>query len=128
MYLWIKHLHQLVALLSLGGFGLRLVWAVGQDPRLRHRLTRTIPHVNDSLLLGAGIWLALQSGADPLQGWLAAKLAGLVVYIILGSVALRFSRTPAGQIMAGVAAIAVFAWIASVAMLKQPLGFFSLLF
>jgi hypothetical protein len=55
--------------------------------------------------------------------WLLAKIVGLVVYVGLGVVALRPGR-PRARARRGVArALAVVAWIVSVALTKSPLGF-----
>lgn len=65
-YLAVKHAHVTFAMLSFAGFLLRSWWMWRDSPLLRHRLTRTLPHVNDSLLLAAGVWLALLLHTSPL--------------------------------------------------------------
>ena len=54
--------------------------------------------------------------------WLVAKIAGLLLYIGLGMLALRPGRPLALRIAAWVAALLCFGWIVSVAITKQPLG------
>ena len=56
--------------------------------------------------------------------WLSAKIAGLVVYIVLGTFALKRGRTKSARAVFGVLAIITFAFIASVARSHDPLGFF----
>jgi uncharacterized membrane protein SirB2 len=64
------------------------------------------------------------SGQYPfVDAWLTAKVLGLTVYIILGSLALRPGSTAKVRILAWLAALAVFGWILSVALTRQPLGF-----
>ena len=76
----------------------------------------------DTVLLVSALWLAWQLGAQGTRGWLAAKLAGLAVYIALGAVALKRGRTRATRTAAFVAALATFGYIVSVAVTKSPLG------
>ena len=116
-YPLLKHLHMLFALLSLAGFVLRGAMMWRGSPLLRHPLTRTLPHVNDTLLLLFGLML-LWFGPWVLAsaGWLQLKLLLLLVYIGLGFIALhrgRFSRVQ--RISAWLAAVLVFAvmlWLA----------------
>lgn len=89
---------------------------------------RTVPHINDTALLAAAIGLAMISGQYPwTTSWLAAKIAGLFVYIGLGMIALRPGNSKALRISAWILAMVCFVWIASVARLRNPLGFFGLL-
>lgn len=126
MYLGIKHLHVLCAVLSGSGFLLQGIWMLQRSPLLNHRLTRIVPHVIDTVFLGSAITLAMLSGWYPFVApWVTAKVVGLVVYILFGAVALRLGRTMTGRATALVAAVATFAWIVSVALTKNPMGFFA---
>jgi len=120
----IKHLHMTFAGLSIIGFVVRGVWMMVESPMLGRRLVRVLPHVIDTLLLVTAIALAVMIAQYPFfAAWITAKVAGLVVYIALGMVALRYGRTKGVRIAAFFAAIVVFAWIVSVAMMKTPAGF-----
>jgi uncharacterized membrane protein SirB2 len=55
--------------------------------------------------------------------WLTAKIVGLLAYIALGMVALRFGRTRGTRAAAWIAALATFGYIVSVAVTKDPRGF-----
>lgn len=124
----IRTLHITCALLSLGGFIVRGIWMLRQAPLLQHRLSRTLPHVNDTLLLGAAIALVVQSGQMPWSTpWLSAKIFGLLTYIGLGVVALRRGPTLRIRLGAWLAALVVFGWMLSVARLRTPAGFLFLL-
>jgi uncharacterized membrane protein SirB2 len=57
------------------------------------------------------------------NGWLAAKLALLVLYIGLGVYALRRGRNRGVRAACYVAALATFATIYSIARAHHPLGF-----
>jgi uncharacterized membrane protein SirB2 len=87
---------------------------------------RVASWVVDTALLAAGasLWAALQ--LHPLQQtWLAAKLVLLVLYIGLGTMALRRARTPASRLAWTLAALTCLAFIVSVAVLRQPLGWWA---
>jgi uncharacterized membrane protein SirB2 len=66
-----------------------------------------------------GYWMLTES--DRLQQ-LLAKFAGLFIYILLGTIALRRGSTMQTRSIAFVGAIAVFAYIAGVAMVKSSLS------
>jgi uncharacterized membrane protein SirB2 len=75
-------------------------------------------------LLASAIGLALILEQYPfVHGWLTAKVLGLMVYIFLGSIALRYGPTKPIRAAAWVAALAVFGYIVSVALTHTPVGF-----
>ncbi|MGL6249431.1 MAG: SirB2 family protein, partial [Billgrantia desiderata] len=84
-------------------------------------------HVNDTLLLLLGITLMTMLSMWPHQhSWLAAKLLGLLGYILLGTVAIKRGRTPMTRGLAALAAIVVFVYIMGTAMTKDPWFFLPL--
>lgn len=127
-YLALKHLHLTLVGLSAAGFLLRGIWMWRRSTLLRHRLTRILPHLIDTLLLATGVALLVAtSGAFLALPWLHAKLTGLLCYIVLGAVALRRGKTLRVRLVAYFSALACLGWMATVAWLKTPWGFFSLL-
>jgi uncharacterized membrane protein SirB2 len=133
-YILIKQLHVACVILSISGFCLRgvLQFGVAQKSALARRLSaklRWLPHVNDTVLLAAAITLAVMIEQYPfLDAWLTAKVLGLIAYIMLGSLALTPGRSIRLRVSAGLIAVAVFGWIASVALSKHPTGFLLSLF
>ncbi|HRP66387.1 MAG TPA: SirB2 family protein [Thauera sp.] len=124
MYYALKHLHVSCVVLSVAGFLLRGLWMISGSPLLKHRLTRVLPHVIDSVLLLSAIALAVMIAQYPFAAdWVTAKVLGLLAYIGLGTVALKRGRTLTVRVSAFIAALLVYAWIASVAMTKQIAGF-----
>lgn len=120
-YLLLKQNHIALAALSVVGFTLRWVWVRSGRPR-PSGWVRAVPHALDTLFLGSAIALAFPVAACPaMHPFLAAKVAGLVVYIMLGAWAYRKAGHRSGD-ATFVAALLVFAWIVSVARLKTPLG------
>ena len=90
------------------------------SPMLARRWVRVAPHVVDTVLLASAIALAVMIGQYPLMdGWLTAKVFGLVAYIVLGTIALKRGRTRAARITAFCGALLVFAYIVAVALTKS---------
>lgn len=124
----IKLIHETAAAISIIGFIARGAGMLGGARWLARRSVKTLPHVVDTVLLASAITLAWELRLSPLATpWLAAKIVGLVVYIVVGMFALRLGRTRAVRATAFVAAVVVFAWIVSVAFAKDPRGFLLLL-
>lgn len=118
----IKSVHIFCAVISIGGFIGRGVLMIKGSPRLSARWLKITPHVNDTLLLVTAILLASQWGWSALQmPWLQAKIIALLVYIVLGTLALRPGRSRSVRIMSWLAAITTFAYIVLVAITRNPL-------
>lgn len=125
-YVLLKHLHVTFVVLSATGFFLRGLLMMRDSPLLQRRWVKVVPHVNDTGLLAAALGLVFTTGQYPfIHAWVTAKIFGLIAYIILGSVALRAGRTPGARVAAWMAALLVFGWVVSVALTKNPWGFFS---
>ncbi len=126
-YATLKLIHQSAVLLSFSGFLARGLGSLAGAGWVDSRPAKTLPHLIDSVLLASALALAFTLRLNPAATpWLLAKLVALVVYIVLGAMALkpRFSRV--SRSAAFVAALATFGYIVSVAITKQPAGFLSL--
>jgi uncharacterized membrane protein SirB2 len=123
-YFWpLRALHMTCAGLSIAGFVLRWIWMLTNSRLLHARATKIVPHIVDTVLLLSAIALVTIIGFDANAAWLSAKIAGLIVYIVLGTLALKRARTKGARTVFGVLALVVFAFIASVARTHDPLGF-----
>lgn len=112
----VVNVHIISAVVSIVGFVWRWQLALKNSPVLQHKLVKIAPHIVDTILLGSGIWLSVMIGEYPLvQGWLTAKLLLLVVYIGLGTVAIKRAKNNRQRFFCGLCAIAVFAGIAWIA-------------
>jgi len=124
MYLAVKYVHVISVVLSVTGFFLRGILMMRDSPLLGARWIRVVPHINDTVLLVAALSLAAMSGQYPFMvDWVTAKVLGVIAYIILGALALRDATTRRMRIICWLASLAVFGWIVSVALTRQPLGF-----
>lgn len=69
---------------------------------------RYVPDAIDTVLMITGVMLMLESEQYPTtHDWLAWKLSLLLVYIGLGSVALRYGKTPRIRLLAWLSALLV---------------------
>ncbi|MDA8109874.1 MAG: SirB2 family protein [Betaproteobacteria bacterium] len=124
--MWAIHVGCVV--LSVSGFVARGGLMLAGSPLLATRFVRVAPHVVDTLLLASALWLAWAIGQYPfVNGWLTAKVLGLLAYIVLGSVALKRGRSKRVRAAAFVAALATVGYIVSVALTRDPRGVFELL-
>lgn len=124
-YLAIKNLHVACVVLSVSGFFLRGILMLHGSPVLQQRWLKIFPHINDTILLAAALTLAVMAGWYPfVDAWITAKVFGLIAYIILGSLALQSGRAKSGRLASWLAALAMFGYIVSVALLHDPRGVF----
>ncbi len=125
-YLSLRTVHILCAAIAGTGFLLRGIWMLRGTPLLDRRLARTLPHINDTLLLAAAISMAWMARLNPLDhAWLMAKVTALLVYILLGSIALRRGRTRKIRALALAGALISFGYILAVALTRNPFPFYS---
>jgi uncharacterized membrane protein SirB2 len=87
---------------------------------------RYLSYAIDTTLLAAALMLATMLHQYPfVHGWLTAKVLLLVVYIVLGTFALKRGSTKKIRIVCWMAALIVYAFIISVARAHSPAGFFT---
>ena len=118
-------IHVTTALLSISGFIFRGILRFSGSDLVNRKWLKITPHIVDTVLIISAIILFTRSGLDLMTtSWLQAKIVALIVYIALGLVAFRFAKTTSVRLLAWLAAILVFGYILSVAVSKNPLGFF----
>ena len=123
-YLLLKHLHMTLAAVSGSLFLLRGLWMLADSPMRQRAWVRRMPHLVDSLLLATAIILAWWSQQSPIGNpWLMAKVAALIAYILLGSLALKYGKTRPVRGAAFIGALACFGYIVATAITKNPLFF-----
>jgi uncharacterized membrane protein SirB2 len=124
-YIAAHHSHVTFVTISILLFLLRGGLMFAGSPALRSPVLRIAPHVVDTMLLASALWLVHVLHLPFFQTpWLMAKVAGLVAYIVLGSLALRAGRPRRVRVTAFAAALFTVSWIVSVAILHHPAGFF----
>jgi uncharacterized membrane protein SirB2 len=122
VYFIVKNIHLATVAITYGLFFLRGVWMILDSPRLNDRWARILPHVNDTILLMAGLWLAVLIGQYPfVHDWLTAKFFSLIAYIVLGTMALKRGKKKGTRIAAWLAAQIALFYMVLVALTRQPL-------
>jgi uncharacterized membrane protein SirB2 len=119
-YALLKLIHVGTVYITFGLFLARGIWMLLDSPHLQDRWVRVVPHLNDTLLITAAIGMLVTIGLNPLfQPWLLAKIVGLLLYIGLGTMALKRGRTKVQRSLYFVAALAIIGYIIAVAVTKQ---------
>ncbi len=90
-------------------------------PQIRY-LSYTI---DTALLLAALLLLTMLPAAVYANGWLAMKIALLLVYIVLGSLGLKRAATQRLRLGFFIAALLAFGFMLTIARTHNPLGFLS---
>jgi len=122
----LKILHITTVVITTSLFVIRGIGLFRQAGFMQQRWVKIVPHVNDTVLLVSGIFLAIQIGQYPLvDAWLTAKLAALVLYIVMGLMVFRFARTRIQQLGYWLAAIAVLIYMIGVAIRHNPMSWIS---
>lgn len=123
VYLLIKYIHMTSAVLSFLGFTLRGYWMLQDSPLLRQKLTKILPHIVDTVLLISAISLVTMSRQYPfVVDWVTVKVVLLIVYIGLGTFALKRGKNKAQRTGFLVAAIVTIIAIFGVAATKPTFG------
>ncbi len=123
-YLWIRLVHIGLALASGALFAARgLAVLLGSGIAMAAPVRRLSVAIDSALLLAALLLLTALQGAPLGQPWLHAKLALLVAYIAVGTLALKRARTPALRAVAYAGALLCFVCMFAIARQHDPLGF-----
>ena len=125
-YPQIKLVHIFAVLASGGLFLLRgLALNLGAQWAMAAPL-RYLSYTIDTVLLTAALMLATILHQYPfVHAWLTVKVVLLVVYVVLGTFALKRGRTPRVRIVSWTVALAVFFFIVTVARAHHPAGLFN---
>lgn len=120
-YLLIKMVHLTSVSLSFVLYSVRGIWMLNDSAWSHSFWARRLPHINDTVLLTAGILLAIVLQQYPgTHNWLTAKLIGLLLHIGLGFVAFRASFSRQGRIIAWVGSLLAFGYVVAVALTREP--------
>ncbi|WFW15075.1 invasion regulator SirB2 [Citrobacter freundii] len=118
--------HLMSIALSVGLLTLRFWWRYTQARLASARWTRIVPPIIDTVLLLSGVALIAKTHILPFteQGtWLTEKLFGVIIYIVLGFIALDYRRARSQQmrLIAFPLALVVLYIIIKLATTKIPL-------
>ena len=91
----VKELHVAFAYITVAGFVIRGLMSLADSPMRNAKWLRIAPQVIDTLLLAFGIALAVMLSLSPLaNGWLMAKIVGLLAYVAFGVMTMRARSRP----------------------------------
>jgi len=122
----VKIIHVTAITLSISGFMVRVLLKLSDSPYQNRYWFKKLPHNIDILLLVSALTMVYLLGVNPLTTiWIAEKIVGLCLYILLGMVALRWGKTKRIKATAAGAAVIVFIYIIYVAHYKAPAVVFS---
>ena len=120
-YYWIRQLHIATVVFIICFFSLRFYWMLYHPALVQKRWVRRLSQFNDTMLLTAGIAMAVMSRQYPFDApWLTTKLLVLILYILLGTMALRLGRSRRERIVYGLLALLSAGYIVSVALSRTP--------
>lgn len=123
----LKYFHIGCVLLSYTLFFLRGVWMLHGSAILQQRWVKVIPHIVDTALLLSAVTLAFMLSFSPLSStWLMAKIVALLLYILLGTIALKRGRTKKIRLTAWLSAQLVFIYIVTAALTHHPFPWLTL--
>lgn len=127
-YPQIKWVHIIAVLCSGSLFFVRGLMLLNNMKIAMTPIVRYLSYGIDTVLLTAALMLAtMLPSAMFANGWLLEKIILLVVYIVLGSFALKRGRSRKSRALFFIAALSVFAFMISVARAHHPAGIFFLL-
>lgn len=128
LYLIVKQVHVASVILSFVLFLFRGGLMFAGSRWLQHPVLRITPHVVDTILLTTALWLMSLLHQYPfVHHWLTVKVVLLVVYIVLGSFALKRGKGMTQRTVFFVLAVLTYLYIVSVARAHHPMGVFFML-
>jgi len=126
LYTTLKHIHLTTVALTITLFLFRSALMLWWPRALNRRWLRILPHINDTILLLSAIGMMLIIHQYPLVNhWLTAKVVGVLLYILFGTIALKRGRTKRIRIQAMIGALLSLGYLIAVARTHSPtLGLF----
>lgn len=121
VYVIVKFIHVTAISLSIVGFITRVILKFKKTSFQDSYWVKKLPHRVDTVLLASALTLVYLLGVNPFTTyWIAEKIIGLLTYIMLGMVALRWGKTNTIRLTAAIMAVMVFIYIVYVAHYKTP--------
>jgi uncharacterized membrane protein SirB2 len=123
----IRQVHIACVVLSGALFCLRGSLRIANVAAANHRLLRLTSYFVDTALLAAAVLLTIILRQYPfLDAWLTAKVLLLVLYIVLGTCALKRARSRRAGVLTFGGALLTYTLIIGVAVTHAPAGWLSL--
>lgn len=127
MFAVFKHIHVLMAVLSVLFLILRFAYGIRDTGHLNKRWLKVIPHIIDGLLVLSIIGMLVSVGVSVFpSAWLSEKFTMFILYIVfsvLMVLSLRGRLSAGLRIPAFVLALLSWLWLIKVAVTKMPMLF-----
>jgi uncharacterized membrane protein SirB2 len=102
--------HAIIALLSIAIYLIRGIWMLTNNPAVTGKAALASASLSMLILLGTGLWLAFVSTAHGVDNFVIIKAIGLIVYVVLGVIALKPGLGKAAASILWLAGAATFAY------------------
>ena len=102
--------HAIVALLSIAIYLIRGIWMLTDNPAVTGKAALASASLSMLILLGTGLWLAFVSTAHGVDNFVIIKAIGLIVYVVLGVIALKPGLDKAAAVILWLVGAATFAY------------------
>jgi len=124
IYASLKLIHVACVVASGSLFALRFAMLSWRPNERLPKLLKVLPHIIDTVLLGAAIGLLYLLSVNPFQvTWLTAKIVALVAYIGFGALCLRSKPGSRRQAALFLIAVSTYSYIVLVALTKLLVPF-----
>jgi len=124
IYESLKLVHITCVVASGALFALRFALLRGRSKDQLPKLLRVLPHIIDTVLLGAAIGMLSLTSVNPFEvSWLTAKIMALIAYIGFGAMCLRSEPASRRQAVLFLIAISIYFYIVLVALSKLVVPF-----
>lgn len=115
-----EFIHIATAAISIVGFFIRGIWMIQSSSMLQLRWVKIVPHINDTILLLSAVALVIITSQYPgPTAWINAKIVALLLYIVLGTIALKRGKTKSIRVTSWCLALLTFIYIFTVAYSKN---------
>jgi uncharacterized membrane protein SirB2 len=124
---FLKYVHIVAVAVAFALFFVRGLWVMRSYPPPQEPWVRRLPYVVDSVLVISALLVLWEKQKLGWPGdWFSVKLLCIAAYAILALAVLKFARGLGTKILAWIGAMGIFLFITTVAVLRHPLGVFSL--
>lgn len=106
----ILKIHAIIALLSVVVYLIRGFWMLTGNPAVTGKAALASASLSMLILLGTGLWLAFISTEHGVDNFVIIKAIGLIVYVVLGVIALKPGLSKPAAIVLWLLGLAAFAY------------------
>ena len=126
-FLLLKYIHILCVAASFALFFIRGIWVMQSYPPAQERWVKVLPHIVDGLLIVSALGMLYMAPATTdYKEWMTVKLVLIGVYAFLVFFVGRMAKNRLQRFAAWLAALLVFLFITSIAVLHNPKGIVAL--